>query len=360
MHIYDRGKKVAPAGREEVTALVGSELVVKNMLGPPRRGFVQSAFPAAANLLFSDGFWLSLNALPSSFPGEIHEQRAGDAREGYATTSLDAVEASDARKGYRYVHGDSGNSVDFLSGEYFLPLMPNGLLLGMRTGAWPFAELRAGMPVVLGAGRLMIEAISCSLDGSGCRRWNPRIAHPECLDGEQIRVNTAWLARFCRQHHPPAAEILPEYEEGASIRALAEHLCGRGRGLTPAGDDFLAGWMAAGWLLNGSQPAFLADCQRIIEIAEQRTHALSRCWLAHAADGAVAHPIGTLLTALTTSDHARLAHAAAHTLALGATSGYDLLRGILYGLIQFAPDQVDNTLSSSITLQNRGIHDDND
>lgn len=118
---------------------------------------------------------------------------------------------------------------------------------------------------------------------------------------------------------------------------LAERLCGRGPGLTPSGDDFLAGWMAAGWLLYGPEPQFLANCQLINEIASRRTHELSQCWLAYAAAGDLALPVGELLRALTTRDTPRIERAAAHVFALGATSGYDLAQGVLYGLEHFSP-----------------------
>ncbi len=113
---------------------------------------------------------------------------------------------------------------------------------------------------------------------------------------------------------------------------LAQYLCGRGRGLTPTGDDILAGWMAIGWLLYGPDPTFLAACQQIMEVAKRQTHLLSQCWLGYAAQGDVAEPIVLLLEALTRDDEMRLDAAVKAVLAMGATSGHDVLRGILLGL----------------------------
>ena len=110
---------------------------------------------------------------------------------------------------------------------------------------------------------------------------------------------------------------------------MARALCGHGIGLTPTGDDMLAGWMAIGWLLNGPQPEFLAACQQIVAIAREQTHLLSQCWLEWAANGYVAEPVGTLLLALTQEDEQQLVQSTRAVLAMGATSGYDLIQGIL-------------------------------
>jgi hypothetical protein len=123
------------------------------------------------------------------------------------------------------------------------------------------------------------------------------------------------------------------------ITRLAHYLCGRGVGLTPTGDDMLAGWMAVGWLLYGPEPAFLAACEQIMEVARRQTHLLSRCWLGYAAEGNVALPVVRLLEALVrepgTENNAQLELAAQAVLAMGATSGYDLISGVLLGLEQF-------------------------
>ena len=110
---------------------------------------------------------------------------------------------------------------------------------------------------------------------------------------------------------------------------MAHALCGCGIGLTPTGDDMLAGWMAIGWLLHGPQPEFLSECRQIVAVARQQTHLLSQCWLEYAANGYVAEPIKTLLHALTQEDGQHLVQPTQAVLALGATSGYDIIQGIL-------------------------------
>ncbi|HEX7737668.1 MAG TPA: DUF2877 domain-containing protein [Ktedonobacteraceae bacterium] len=213
--------------------------------------------------------------------------------------------------------------------------MPNGLLLGIEEDERLLAGLRAGTPALLGAGRLVLEALSCSLDCSQCWRWSPRIEQPPELDAELLRANARWLARFCQVQRPAMASATPELEEGETVLELAARICGRGPGLTPSGDDFLAGWLASCWLLYGPHPVFLAAGQRIAKIAGQRTNTLSQCWLACAVAGDVAYPIHALLASLLSNDRELLELAASNVLALGATSGYDLLQGVLAGIEQF-------------------------
>ena len=130
-------------------------------------------------------------------------------------------------------------------------------------------------------------------------------------------------------HHIPTHAPTGDESALIDIHTLASYLCGRGIGLTPSGDDILAGWMAAGWLLYGPQPDFLAACQHIVEIARQQTHILSSCWLALAAEGNFAEPVVELLHAMTRADDTRLEDSIKAVLAMGATSGYDLIQGIL-------------------------------
>src|SRR5437870_905191 len=257
-----------------------SACVVAAARGPAQRGVIHSVFPAAANITFPGDFILSLNAVTS-------------------------------------------------------PCMPNGLQLSALPATFPFSVLRAGMPVLFGAQRLLIEAVDCSIDLSTCTQWDPHIERPAQLDMEIVAKNRDWLLAW-----------LPVWGTGRArrgawgalthqvhnVRSMAQYLCGRGVGLTPTGDDILAGWMAANWLLYGPSACLLEACQQIVTVAKQQTHLLSQCWLGYAAAGNVAIPIKALLDALTKEDDIQLAAAMQAVLSMGATSGHDLMQGILSGL----------------------------
>lgn len=271
-----------------VKTLACSTRIVEKILGPPQRGLVHSSFAGATNFSFPAGFMLSLNASPRHI--------------GCAAVS-----------------------------DGLLPLLPNGILLAAHPGEFPFTQLSPGMPAILGAGRLVLEPLACSLDLSLCPGWNPHINRPARLDPTAIQASYTCLVRLCQKHNQRSVLERQELAE-ATILELADRLCGRGPGLTPGGDDFLAGWMAVGWLLHGPQPEFLSQCQDILTLARARTHQLSQYWLACAAEGDVTRPVGALLAALNTSDPTPVEKAALDLLALGATSGFELLLGILYGI----------------------------
>src|SRR2546425_1629733 len=251
-----------------------SACVVAAARGPAQRGVIHSVFPAAANITFPGDFILSLHAVTS-------------------------------------------------------PCMPNGLQLSALPATFPFSALRAGMPVLFGAQRLLIEAVDCSLDLSTCTQWDPHIERPAQLDMEIVEGNREWLLAW----HPPGVPLhfCSIHEEKCSgtpggcqihnVRSMAQYLCGRGVGLTPTGDDILAGWMAVNWLLYGPSACLLEACQQIVTVAKQQTHLLSQCWLGYAAAGNVAMPIKALLDALTKKDDTRLAASTQAVLSMGATSG---------------------------------------
>lgn len=267
----DREAASQPPG---VRALALSSCIAEIVAGAPRRGVVHSVFAAAANIVFPGAGVLSLNA-------------------------------------------------------HTAPRLPNGLELSVAAGAFPFSALRPGIQALLGAERLHIEAVNCSLDLSFCERWDPYIQRPADLDEALLARNTLRLAGLASAREATLdLAAIPLEEPDAMVR----YLCGRGPGLTPAGDDLLAGWLAGGWLLRAGDGRFQDTCRLVVEVAERQTHLLSRAWLGYAAQGAFALPIVELLAALCVEDHERLERAAAAVLTLGATSGHDLVQGVLLGL----------------------------
>ncbi|MEO8953555.1 MAG: hypothetical protein ABI396_10095, partial [Ktedonobacteraceae bacterium] len=127
-------------GQTLIKALSYSTCLAAAITGAPQRGFVQSVFRAAANITFPGNFLLSLNALDS-------------------------------------------------------PRVPNSLQLSAPGGTPPFSSLRVGIPVLLGAQRLHIEALALSLDLTYCPQWHPKIVRPEQLNPAIIAKNSAWLTQ---------------------------------------------------------------------------------------------------------------------------------------------------------------------
>lgn len=133
------------------------------------------------------------------------------------------------------------------------------------------------------------------------------------------------------------------------VTAEARALLGRGPGLTPSGDDVLAGVLATLRVLGPSRPARVAGrvgamanalARVAVDEAPRRTTALSAQLLAHADVGAVALPVGDVLRAV--AGRGELVAAAVRLARVGHTSGDDLLTGIALAvdLLLFEPDRV--------------------
>jgi hypothetical protein len=113
--------------------------------------------------------------------------------------------------------------------------------------------------------------------------------------------------------------------DAAGSLAAAERLLGLGPGLTPSGDDCLVGWLAAAWVGDDLGRALgKAVGPELLTAAGVRTGPLSRAFLAAAARGHVAVPVRDFVVAPDDRGLAGL-------LALGETSGADVLAGYLLG-----------------------------
>jgi hypothetical protein len=113
----------------------------------------------------------------------------------------------------------------------------------------------------------------------------------------------------------------------ADLREAAAGLAGLGGGLTPAGDDFLAGVMLWAWLAHPDAERW---CSRLAKAAAPRTTTLAAALLRAAARGECSHAWQALLNALAAGGPERLATAVRDVLAYGSTSGGDMLAGFLW------------------------------
>lgn len=111
------------------------------------------------------------------------------------------------------------------------------------------------------------------------------------------------------------------------LRSAGIGLAGLGSGLTPAGDDFLAGAMLWAWLAHPIPDNF---CQSLLDAAAPRTTTLSAAFLRAAAQGECSASWHNLLAALSNGSDVEIIAAVQKVLAHGATSGADGLAGFLY------------------------------
>lgn len=121
---------------------------------------------------------------------------------------------------------------------------------------------------------------------------------------------------------------------GAGEAALA--LLGVGGGLTPSGDDYVGGALFARALLEASGPgptgAWRRAAARVVAAAPGRTHPISAALLGDLAAGRSWAPLHDLVTALAAGTPRAARAAARRLVALGHSSGWDMLAGVGAGL----------------------------
>lgn len=214
--------------------------------------------------------------------------------------------------------------------------------------------LGAGAPAAVGDGRVRCGEVSVRVG-----RWwgaRPRLAR---VEAPALAAGTALLPP-----HPPGLPAAAEPsladlaaaaqrgDAGAAATAAAS-LVGVGAGLTPAGDDVVAGALVTWAALASCAPApggppraapgraapaagprwrarvaavATAVADAATRDARARTTRVSAALLTHAAQGEASQPVAAVLRALAgTGD---LTRAAAALAGVGATSGRDLLAGV--------------------------------
>ncbi|MGY1721375.1 DUF2877 domain-containing protein, partial [Blastococcus sp. SYSU DS0552] len=225
--------------------------------------------------------------------------------------------------------------------------LPLGCVLFRPSNGRPLTGLPTGAPAEVGAGRIVVGDLAVSASAW----WDPRPRLPggrPALLPEGVRqLRTALYGEGV----PHSAFTLPGLPTGpggplAALRGAvrradleaalrtATRLIGLGPGLTPAGDDVVAGTIA-GLVLLG-HPAAERFAAGVCSLAGGRTTELSRALLRHAAAGQVSGEYAAVLRGLV--GERPLGPAIGRLLATGATSGRAMALGLCTAI-----DLVDRT-----------------
>jgi hypothetical protein len=116
------------------------------------------------------------------------------------------------------------------------------------------------------------------------------------------------------------------------LLSFAALVGGRGPGLTPAGDDMLAGVLLVARISCGAspaEPALLLRCAR-----RARTNDIARAFLSCAARGRCIEPVHELLAGLADADHLAVRSAEDQLHRFGSSSGAALTYGVRVALLE--------------------------
>ena len=219
--------------------------------------------------------------------------------------------------------------------------------------------LRAGQIAACRAGTLRFGGAAVQIELGGVWRWEEEIRaltlQRGSADGGALRIALDELAR-----HPGArvgiagAVITMDGEETAPARAAggpigaliaaareldvreasaaAARLIGLGPGLTPSGDDFLAGFLAGAWAAAAGDAArarFVEALGGEIVRRSVQTNDISRGFLDDAARGWAAEPVIRLIEGVYGGERVSVRAAARGVLGMGSSSGADVMAGVV-------------------------------
>lgn len=216
--------------------------------------------------------------------------------------------------------------------------LPNAVLLPVLSGAGTLG--RVGDTVEVGAGRVRAPGLRVRVTGAFPTR--PRLAR------EEVPVLLAGLDRLSRRLGRHGRDLPTEglasaleRRDAAQLPAAVADLLGVGAGLTPAGDDVLAGALSlvasAVTEVDGGPTGFARVFATAVgDRAVGRTTSLSETLLWHAAAGEMAAPARALVRCLATGR--AVDRAIERLLRVGGSSGRDLALGLVLGGRALAAD----------------------
>ncbi len=232
---------------------------------------------------------------------------------------------------------------------------------GLLRGEWP-----AGKRVVCRGGVLSTEGCSFVLDLRKASLWLSRLSeiHLDTHNSTAIAAwQCAWRAvndwQLRSQSGILAQELTKENVEGqpawirqmgSSVRALLKateecklevanvlgSLIGLGPGLTPSGDDLIAGYLGGLWCAAGDddkRAGFVSGLGELVIRLSKGTTDISRTYLLHAAHAQISGRLTRLAQSICAGESPQLVLGNAQAaMQVGHTSGADAVTGLLLGL----------------------------
>jgi hypothetical protein len=205
--------------------------------------------------------------------------------------------------------------------------LPNALVVAAPARSAPFAPHTPRSRAAVKDGALVVDGVRYR----PVRAWTPRQraagalvpAAVAALDERLTATSPPHTGEVARRLSAGTATLDVALRTGEGLARAVDALLGLGPGLTPAGDDVLAGVLVTAAHLGHPCPALVTE----VRDRAQRTTVLSADLLGHAGDGRASAPVLGLLDALVGARP--VAPALSGLLAVGSTSGHDTATGVL-------------------------------
>ena len=264
------------------------------------------------------------------------EAGIGEVADGPAVASLAvARHVGDKPRAWR-VLGTTQHGWWAASGPHVLAIgddtvvrLPNMVVVRPDAGGGSWA-LQAGDRIMIG---------DAAISGGGRRwrvvRWWDAEVRPTPAARDEVAANVRNVAVMVGSFPDNGLASALHRRDAREVLHRAIAYVGRGPGLTPEGDDYVAGVCTAyrhvaASVCRQDDPRLIETiCDGVVAAASRKTTLLSAALLAHACRGEVATPVGLLLRSLTGRGDVMAALAA--TNAIGHTSGPAMVRGIISG-----------------------------
>ena len=253
------------------------------------------------------------------------------------------------------------NNVVLVLADTSLPMMPNGIAINSFRPNKSIG-LQAGQHVECNGHSISIGSTN-SIQIKNARCWSGKVAFSKQIDTEeQLHIRWKLLANQVRETLPIVIRKLswhPWFKSGPlcteittkTIMLLANypsphsdsekllmHMLGLGPGLTPSGDDFIVGYLAASHALGGSYARIKLNeiDQHLRPQLQMMTTRISGHYLTKALQGEFVESLASLMSSFINSDHYKLKKAIPDAISKnGHSSGLDCCFGILVGSAQY-------------------------
>jgi hypothetical protein len=245
------------------------------------------------------------------------------------------------------------------------PDLPQGIRIDTPDG-FSFEGIHIGDSVTGRDGILRFEKSYLTVRLTGAQRWDSALSKLE-VDTTKPAVLAAWnfvWNALNRRQKSLNAEIVGDdlfCRDGSSLLGVSrkvskamrelvdatqrcdeagfytiQALIGLGSGLTPSGDDLLAGFIAGLWCTTQNESGrtqFISALGKSIIAHSTRTNDISRTYLYHAAYGHVSSRLIALVKTISNGEISkRLLDTAESAMQTGSTSGMDAVTGLLIGI----------------------------